>query len=81
MQSLESKPPFNAYSTLPNVNVMYGDPKNPETYPQWGFDVIYDNNGKSLDECQALIDRYADNVRAADCVGSARVLCWHMRMG
>lgn len=63
VQSLESKPPFSQYSTLPNVNVIYGDPKDPSTYPQWGFDIIYDNNGKSLEECQPLIDKYAGSVR------------------
>ena len=44
--------------------MVYGDPADPSTYPQGDFDIVYDNNGKSMQECQALIDTYAPKVRA-----------------
>jgi hypothetical protein len=63
MQNIESKPPFSQYANLPGLEVVYGNPTDPGTYPEGGFDIVYDNNGKSLKECQALIDTYASNVR------------------
>ena len=65
VQSIEKKAPFSQYSRLRDVDVVYGDPKNPDTYPEGKFDIIYDNNGKKLEECQPLIDTYASQVRAA----------------
>jgi hypothetical protein len=63
MQTIESKAPFSQYASLPGVDVVYGNPADPRTYPEGGFDIVYDNNGKSLKECQALIDTYASKVR------------------
>jgi hypothetical protein len=62
MQSIESKPPFSQYAGLQGVKVVYGNPMDPRSFPEEGFDIVYDNNGKSLKECKALIDTYAPKV-------------------
>lgn len=70
VQSLEEKDPFAQYSIVAKNNppprglkIEYGSPTDPSTYPSGTFDVIVDNNGKSMDECQPLIDTYAKDVR------------------
>eukprot|EP00884_Botryococcus_braunii_P000837 jgi/Botrbrau1/10754/Bobra.180_2s0019.1 len=59
-EKLSKKAPFSQYSKLANkgLQVVYGDPTNPRSYPAGSFDVVYDNNGKDLDTCKTLIDAY-----------------------
>lgn len=71
MQSLEEKDPFAQYAVVAKNNppprglqIEYGSPTDPSTYPEGAFDVIVDNNGKSMAECQPLIDTYANDVRS-----------------
>jgi hypothetical protein len=40
------------------VHITWGNPKDPSTYPEGSFDIVYDNNGKDMDSCQPLIDTY-----------------------
>ena len=49
--------PFTQYATL-GAEVVWGSPANPQDFPAGAFDVVYDNNGKDLESCQPLIDRY-----------------------
>lgn len=70
LQSLEEKDPFAQYAVVAKNNppprglkIEYGSPTDPSTYPEGSFDVIVDNNGKSMEECRPLIDTYADQVR------------------
>ena len=37
---------------------MWGDPASPESLPSLDFDVVIDNNGKSLEVCKPLIDAF-----------------------
>jgi hypothetical protein len=70
VQSLEAKEPFSQYAVVAKNNppprglkVEYGSPTDPSTYPLGTFDIVIDNNGKSMEECQPLIDTYAKEVR------------------
>jgi hypothetical protein len=70
LQSLEAKDPFAQYPVVAKNNppprglkIVYGNPADPSTYPSGTFDIVVDNNGKSMDECQPLIDTYAGEVR------------------
>jgi hypothetical protein len=38
--------------------VVWGSPADPAAYPAGPFDVVYDNNGKKLEDCQPLIDHF-----------------------
>lgn len=40
------------------VDVAFGNPADPKTYPVGRFDVVYDNNGKDLESCKPLIDAF-----------------------
>ena len=75
LQSIESKGPFAQYPALreAGATIAYGTATDPSTYPQGDFDVVYDNNGKSMEECKALIDTYASKVGALLRVAAA----WH----
>jgi hypothetical protein len=68
-QSIEAKAPFSQYAALADganpLTVAYGAPADPASYPEGAFDVVVDNNGKSMAECQPLIDHYASQVRSA----------------
>lgn len=56
---LSKKAPFSEYSSLPwQVEVVWGNPKDPSTYPQGSFDAVFDNNGKDLATCRPLIDHF-----------------------
>lgn len=37
---------------------MWGDPSQPEALPSTDFDVVIDNNGKTLEVCKPLIDAF-----------------------
>lgn len=62
---LEAKAPFNQYTNVSGLNVAWGKPTDPSTYPSGKFDVIYDNNGKDMESCKALID--TAKVRCGKC--------------
>jgi hypothetical protein len=69
VQSLEAKDPFAQYAVVAKNNppprglkIEYGNPTDTSTFPQGTFDIIVDNNGKSMAECQPLIDTYASQV-------------------
>ena len=38
--------------------MQWGDPADSSAIPQGDFDVVYDNNGKTLEACQPLIDNF-----------------------
>jgi nucleoside-diphosphate-sugar epimerase len=67
---LSGKAPFNQYPSS-GATVVWGKPEDPSTYPAGDFDVVYDNNGKDMDACKALIDTYASKVKHYVFVGSA----------
>ncbi len=50
------------------MRLHWGSPTNPSTWPQERFQVVYDNNGKDMDSCKALID--ANIVRTASGAGA-----------
>lgn len=54
------KVPFSEYASIEGegVNIQWGDPTDAGALPDGPFDVVYDNNGKSLDVCQPAIDKY-----------------------
>jgi len=68
---LSKKQPFSAYNALDGLNVVWGDPKDPVTYPEEEFDVVYDNNGKDLDTCRPAIDTFKGRVKHYVFVSSA----------
>lgn len=55
---LSGKAPFSQYSSLPGLNVVWGNPADPAAIPSGWFDVVYDNNGKDMAACQPLIDHF-----------------------
>ncbi len=67
---LSGKAPFNQYPSS-GATIVWGKPEDPSTYPAGEFDIVYDNNGKDMDACKALIDTYASKVKHYVFVGSA----------
>ena len=57
---LTKKAPYSQYPKLEEkgVQVAWGDPADPSSAPDTSFDVLYDNNGKDMEACQALIDKF-----------------------
>ena len=68
---LQAKAPFSQYASLPGVNVVWASPTDPSAYPAGPFDIVYDNNGKDLDNCKPLIDHFKGKVKHYVFVGSA----------
>ncbi|KAK3278543.1 hypothetical protein CYMTET_13523 [Cymbomonas tetramitiformis] len=58
-EKLASKAPFSEYPSIPGASVVWGNPTDPASFPSGHFDVVYDNNGKDLDNCKPLIDTYS----------------------
>jgi hypothetical protein len=54
---LSAKAPFSQYASLKGVKVQWGNPADAAALPDGPFDIVYDNNGKDLDSCKALIDK------------------------
>ena len=54
------KGPYTQYGALESegVSITWGDPADTSALPEGPFDVVYDNNGKTLDVCQPAIDTY-----------------------
>lgn len=54
------KAPFSQYADLEaqGATVVWGNPADASAIPDEAFDVVYDNNGKDLEACQPLIDRF-----------------------
>ena len=61
------KGPYTQYGALESegVSITWGDPADPAALPDGPFDVVYDNNGKTLDVCQPAIDAF--KVRFTGC--------------
>jgi nucleoside-diphosphate-sugar epimerase len=72
-EKVSKKEPYSLYPNLEKqgVRVVWGDPQAASAAPSEEFDVVYDNNGKKLETCQPLIDKYKDNVKHYVFVGSA----------
>ena len=68
---LEAKAPFSQYASLPGVEVVWGSPSDPASFPSGPFDIVYDNNGKDMDACKPLIDHFKGKVSHYVFVGSA----------
>ena len=54
------------------MSITWGDPTDTSALPEGPFDVVYDNNGKTLDVCQPAIDAFKASVVArsiASCSG------------
>jgi hypothetical protein len=56
-EKLSKKAPFSQYASL-GANIVWGNPADPATYPAGTFDVVYDNNGKDMDNCKPVIDHF-----------------------
>jgi hypothetical protein len=67
---LKSKAPFSQYDDLARegAEVVWADPTDPSTYPEGPFDIVYDNNGKTLDVCKPLIDAFKVRLLVGSCV-------------
>lgn len=78
-----TKAPYNQYGSLQSegVEVVWGDPAEPSTYPHGPFDIVYDNNGKKLDVCKPLIDAFKVRAFGAlkDCNLNSQVVYWRGR--
>ena len=57
---VSKKAPYSQYSDLEKegVTIVWGDPTSESDFPSDSFDIVYDNNGKSLDTCQPLINKF-----------------------
>ena len=57
---VSKKEPYSLYPELEKkgVRIVWGDPAAASSAPSDEFDVVYDNNGKKLETCQPLIDKY-----------------------
>jgi hypothetical protein len=59
-EKVSKKEPFSLYPSLEErgVQIVWGDPQDASSAPSGDFEVVYDNNGKKLETCQPLIDKY-----------------------
>ena len=66
------KAPYNQYGALEaeGVSITWGDPTDPAILPEGPFDVVYDNNGKTLDVCRAAIDAFKARLQAVACAAT-----------
>lgn len=57
---VSKKAPYSQYSDLEKegATIVWGDPTSESDFPSDSFDVVYDNNGKSLETCQPLINKF-----------------------
>eukprot|EP01026_Neomeris_dumetosa_P015092 TRINITY_DN1568_c0_g1_i4.p2 TRINITY_DN1568_c0_g1~~TRINITY_DN1568_c0_g1_i4.p2 ORF type:complete len:351 (-),score=60.68 TRINITY_DN1568_c0_g1_i4:174-1226(-) len=72
-EKISSKAPYSAYSYLESrgVKIAFGDPKDVSNVPEGSYQVVYDNNGKDMENCQPLIDHFKGKVEHYVFVGSA----------
>ncbi len=63
-EKVTKKGPYTQYGALEaeGVNITWGDPADAAALPEGPFDVVYDNNGKTLDVCQPAIDAFKARV-------------------
>eukprot|EP01023_Acetabularia_acetabulum_P008724 TRINITY_DN13804_c0_g1_i1.p2 TRINITY_DN13804_c0_g1~~TRINITY_DN13804_c0_g1_i1.p2 ORF type:complete len:352 (-),score=83.63 TRINITY_DN13804_c0_g1_i1:424-1479(-) len=68
-----SKEPYSQYPALESkgVTVKFADPTDISNVPEGPFQVVYDNNGKDMENCQPLIDHFKGKVEHYVFVGSA----------
>lgn len=59
-EKVSKKEPYSLYPSLEKqgVQIVWGDPQDASSAPSGDFEVVYDNNGKKLETCQPLIDKY-----------------------
>ncbi|PSC72036.1 Chloroplast stem-loop binding of 41 kDa chloroplastic [Micractinium conductrix] len=60
---LSAKAPFSQYASLGGAQVVWGNPTDASSIPAGPFDVVYDNNGKDMDNCKPLIDHFKGKVK------------------
>jgi len=67
-EKVSKKEPYSLYPSLEKkgVRIVWGDPQAASSAPSDEFDVVYDNNGKKLEACQPLIDKYKARFRWAN---------------
>ena len=47
-----------SFSPREGVQIVWGNPLDPATFPSSKFDIVYDNNGKDMEACKPLIDTF-----------------------
>jgi len=69
-EKVTKKGPYTQYSALESegVSITWGDPADSSALPEGPFDVVYDNNGKTLEVSQPAIDAYKARVAACSIV-------------
>ena len=67
------KAPYNKYDELKKKGaaIQWGNPVDPSTFPSGSFDIVYDNNGKDMEQCKPLIDHFKGKVSQYVFVASA----------
>lgn len=57
---LTKKAPYSEYAGLEQqgATIVWGNPADVNAVPDESFDVVYDNNGKDLEACQPLVDKF-----------------------
>lgn len=72
-EKVSKKAPYSHYDELARdgIQVCWGNPKDPKTYPGGTFDIVYDNNGKDMESCQPVIDTFRHTVKHYVFVASA----------
>lgn len=70
-EKLSKKAPFSQYDQLAGAQVVWGNPADPAAIPSGAFGIVYDNNGKDLENCKPLIDHFKGKVKHYVFVGSA----------
>jgi len=69
-EKVTKKGPYTQYGALESegVSITWGDPADSSALPEGPFDVVYDNNGKTLEVCQPAIDAYKARLAACSIV-------------
>ena len=69
-EKVTKKGPYTQYGALESegVSITWGDPADSSALPEGPFDVVYDNNGKTLEVSQPAIDAYKARVAACSIV-------------
>jgi len=69
---VEAKTPYSEYSKVQGLDFLYADPKSVDTFSGLGdFDVVVENNGKDMENCQPAIDFYNGKIEQYIFVSSA----------
>jgi len=69
---IEAKTPYSEYSKVGGLEYLYADPKSVDSFSGLGdFDVVVENNGKDMENCQPAIDFYNGKIEQYIFVSSA----------